>query len=225
MFREVKSILRWEGFSFLFLCTFAIGLLAMEEFTAAKIFFWLSSAVLSVRIACEVWSRRPRKRGLALAVLAVALVGVYQWQMLAWVNRRQNQLPDNPIAEWGTGRPGTHSVYALIDTSGLGRFKNDYRLLLLWRVYDTSMEALDDTRIEKSEVFEITGQQKLISHTFTQPTMERLIPQGNVQVYALMIPNQLDRSEIASVNSAVRMGARVLGVRGMLVTTRRRTTN
>lgn len=192
----------------------------MDEFTAAKIFFWLSSFVLWARIFHEASRRNTlrKKSTVTLAGIACIVVGLYQWSMLAWVDSRADKLPANPIVEWGTSRAGTKGgVYAIVDTKVLERYRENFRLIVICRVQDNSVESRDDTRIEKSNAFEITGERRLVTLTLSQTLMRRLVPRRPVQVYLLLVPRGVSPSEITSVNSAINQGAMFLGARAMLV--------
>ena len=218
--RKITRLLRWDGFSFLFLAPFAIGLLAMDEFTAAKLFFWLSSGVLWARISYEASRHYASRKKIVIIVagMACALVGLYQWTMVAWVNRRADKRPENPIVEWGTSPAGTKGgVYVRVNTKGLEEYRQKFQLVVICRVQDNSVESKDDTRIEKSNPFEITGEAKLVTLTLSQPLMRRLVPRGVVQVYLLLVPKSVSPSEITSVNGIISQGAILLGARAMLV--------
>ena len=88
MLSEIRRALRWQGLSFLVLFTFAVALLAMDEFTSAKVFFWLSAIVLWVRIFGAAWKRRTQMIVL-LFVAAIVGVGFFQLWMLYWVDIRR----------------------------------------------------------------------------------------------------------------------------------------
>jgi len=123
----------------------------------------------------------------------------------------------NPIAQWGTGEPGTDSIHVIVNTLKLKRYVDEYRMLVLYRVASSLTEARDDHKIVKSAVFNITGDRKAISTKLTQEFMQRLIPSGGVQIYLLLLPAHLSVDSVMTVNDALTRGAILMGTRAMRV--------
>lgn len=123
----------------------------------------------------------------------------------------------NPILEWGTSDPGTSSAYVVVNTQTLKKYSMDYRLIVLYRASDNFTEARDDTRVVKSEVFDITGERKTIRTRLGQDFMRQLIPSRFVQIYLLLLPNRITHNDIYSVNGALNQGAILVSTRGMQV--------
>lgn len=178
--------------------------------------------------------------------ISPGLLAGTEWPPIDWLNKRikelgeswavtpgQNSmelrfldhksLPDvfagdsNPILQWGTSAPGTNSAYVTVNTGTLKRYARDYHLIVLYRASDSYTEARDDTRIAKSEIFEIAGERKTIGTRLGQDFMQRLIPSRFVQIYLLLLPNHITGNTIDSVNDALGKGAILVSTRGMLV--------
>jgi hypothetical protein len=84
-----KQMLAWEVLSFAFLCVFAVGLLGMNSFTAARIFFAISAVVLAaefVSLARQLLTGSLRQIGY---LGSLVLAGVYCVLMLWWVAQRE----------------------------------------------------------------------------------------------------------------------------------------
>lgn len=177
--------------------------------------------------------------------LSPGLMAGTEWPPLDWINKRLVNLgepwsvtsgknsmelrfierPDinddgddpNPIAEWGTSDVGTDSVYVVVNTFKLKRYANEYRMLVIYRVYASSTEARDDTRIVKSAIFDISDERKRMTTKLSQEFMQRLIPFGGVQVYLLLVPTQLTSESVVTINEALARGAVLKGARAMKV--------
>lgn len=123
--------------------------------------------------------------------LSPGLLAGTEWPPIDWLNKRVKELGEswtvapgqnpmelrflerdsasniggdsNPILQWGTSAPGTNSTYVIVNTGALKQYAQDYRLIVLYRGNDSFTEARDDTRVAKSDVFEITGERKTIT--------------------------------------------------------------
>jgi hypothetical protein len=124
----------------------------------------------------------------------------------------------NAIAYWGTSEAGSNSAHVIVNTAMLSRYRRDFRILVLYTVVDNYTEPRNDTRIVKSEPFEIVGERKRIHTQLSQSFMHRLVPTGFVQVYLILIPLNIKPESVLSVNDALSRGGILAGVRGMQVT-------
>jgi hypothetical protein len=89
IWRHINRVLGWDGFSFAFLFTLAMGLLAMEEFAMAKVAFSVSALVLGMKL---VLSSRQYLLGAWRwigTILGVVFAVVFMYGMLTWVHRRE----------------------------------------------------------------------------------------------------------------------------------------
>lgn len=177
--------------------------------------------------------------------LSPGLLAGTEWPPIDWINNRLNELGEswsvlpgknsmellysernpaldtddhsNPILQWGTSEPGTNSAYVIVNTRILKRYHDGYRILVIYRAQDGFTEARDDTRIAKSELFEITGERKVISTKLGQDFMRQLAASRSVQIYLLLLPNHVMSDSVVSVNDAVGRGAVLVGTRAMQV--------
>jgi hypothetical protein len=153
----------------------------------------------------------------------VSSAGAAAW----WIYRRTWQQPSGFLIEpgevvsarvksWGT--TGRFDVYTVIDTSQIRGLANSYRLLLVSRAEDRTIDGMDDIRIDRSSLFSIRGTDQTLQLTLSQNTMQRLLPSGAVNLYVFLVPAKIDTSSATTGSNLLQAGAYLLGNPSMVVT-------
>ena len=119
------------------------------------------------------------------------------------------------VKSWGT--TGEHNVYATVNTAELAPLADDYRLLIVCRVQDSKIDAKDDLRIDKSGLFSITGTDQRLEVVLSQNTMNRVVSDGWINIYILLVPARLNPKELRTVNELTQNGSYVVGNPSMMV--------
>lgn len=213
---SVESIAKWLGFIFLEFAVVAfIGPYTATALAVLLLFFAYRKTDLVASILAKI--RLPRR--VALVILAICAVAAFVAERRHWIlpEPRPNgqKKVENPIVQWGA--LPNNSVYASIDTASLAEFSERYRLILICVAADATREARDDTFIEKSPAFDITGARRHIQLTLSKEMAGKLMPRGTLQFYAILLPRDTAPSTVATINAAIRGGAVLVGVRGLLI--------
>ncbi len=108
-----------------------------------------------------------------------------------------------------------------VDTRYALQYKNDLKLMLIFRVLDNTVDSLDDARLEKSAAFEITGEVITIDTRLSSEFFDRLEEtrklrphEGNVGIDIALIPKVIRPEEIVTRRDITRLGGKQLTVRG-----------
>jgi hypothetical protein len=119
------------------------------------------------------------------------------------------------VVGWGGAMDGCG---AAIDTSGFVRVAEKYRLLLICRIIDPSIDQMEDEKIAVSKPFGITGGivQILIAYSPSAPIREvaKLGTTTNIQV--ALLPKDQDGSRIKRLSDILREGGQILVQGGKL---------
>ena len=103
-----------------------------------------------------------------------------------------------------------------IDTSYLLPFSKGFSFMMIVRVEDNSVEALTDTKIEKSQSFTITGEVRTfqinLSEDFIQKAdvTDKRFNKVSLQYYFALIPKHIRPEQILTLSDIVALGGRQL---------------
>jgi hypothetical protein len=180
-----------------------------------------------------VWTNPPKRYPrvtrslLGFLCVAVIVIGVWDaWKIKSdrpWTNLLAQQRQDNPqignvqikegetvtarIRQWGTS--GEHDAFVILNSIELAPIADDYRLLVICRAQDNKLDAREDLRIDKSAMFTISGTEQRLEVALSQDTMRRLVPQGLLNLYVLLVPAKINPKEIQTIKEFTQNGAHV----------------
>ena len=117
--------------------------------------------------------------------------------------------------QWGTEQPNL--AYVVVDAKELIAVANEYRLMVIARPKDDTIDAKEDTVIDKSSLFEITQSTKKLQLRMSKETMTRMGPIGNLQLWVLIVPHTIKLDDVHKINDAIKMGAKVAATPGLIV--------
>lgn len=129
------------------------------------------------------------------------------------------QTPEPPTAllyfkSWRVMPP--HNFHAEVDTRPLVNFKASSRLMLACLWPDFTVDNLDNSHIEKSNLFEITtgdiGMQLAMSEEFMKSGYVR---PDFLQCFLLLVPRSITPNEIQNLRQLVNAGGAILQPAGM----------
>jgi len=109
---------------------------------------------------------------------------------------------------WGT--TGTNDAYLVLDTSDLYQYRESYKLLLVCRAEDPTVDGLTDARIDKSRLFSIGQERTRLQLTLSQRTMNGFTPNGWLQFFSIMVPSDFDVAKAPTVQSVVDSGGQIV---------------
>ena len=119
------------------------------------------------------------------------------------------------VKQWGTS--GEHDAFVIVNSIELAPLADDYRLLIVCRAQDNKLDNREDPRIDKSAMFTIRGGEQKLEVALSQDTMRRLVPQGFINIYVLLVPAKVNAKELRTIKEFTQNGAHVLGNPSMLV--------
>jgi hypothetical protein len=119
------------------------------------------------------------------------------------------------IKQWGTS--GEHDAFVIVNSVELAPIADDYRLLVVCRAQDNKLDAREDLRIDKGAMFTISGSDQRLEVPLSQDTMKRLVPQGFINIYVLLVPAKINPKELRTIKEFTQNGAYVIGNPSMLV--------
>lgn len=115
----VRELLGWEGLSFVVVFPFAVALLAMKTFWAARIFFFISAGVLAVKLisSAEAYLSKPWITSGKVAAVAVAIL--FLTAMLYWVSKDEaRSKKKNDPGEASATQKDLQEIKSLLNRSG-----------------------------------------------------------------------------------------------------------
>jgi hypothetical protein len=232
----VVRIWPWTPLSFFVAILVGIGVSAMygdQYLIAATLFFFAISLIVAKAIT-EAKSHEKRM-GVVFVILIAGVVSFYgslkmiQYRESQATAAKKHQQPTSPgkwrIEESGTasatvkswGTMGTYDVYAVVDASQFLPLADEYQLMMICRALDNKIDHMDDTRIDKSALYSIRGTDQTLQLTMSQSTMRRLIPQGWVNIYVLLVPIETKPAEFRNIGEFTKHGAKIIANPGMMV--------
>jgi uncharacterized membrane protein YhdT len=117
----------------------------------------------------------------------------------------------NIIAGWGGD---INTCNALLDTSRLSSFREDYKLGLICGIQDPTIDMLEDKRIITSNLFTISpGGVSIVATNVRQPDQMRQLPQGaTVSLWhaPVLIPNGISMDKIQTLGDEQKLGGKIV---------------
>jgi len=159
---------------------------------------------------------KPQHPVLGVAALAVLLAVISSIPIYCYFGTAHDYVEGSIRAlQWGTEQPNL--AYVVVDAKELMPVANEYRLMVIARPKDDTIDAKEDTVIDKSSLFEITASSKKLQLRMSKETMTRMSPIGNLQLWVLIVPHTIKLDEVHKINDAIKMGAKVAANPSLIV--------
>ena len=117
--------------------------------------------------------------------------------------------------QWAAEPPNL--AHVVVDAKEFMPLANTHRLMVIARPKDDTIDAKEDTIIDKSSLFEITQSPKKLELRMTKQVMTRMNPRGALQLWVLIVPHTIKINEVHKINDAVKMGAKVAANPSLIV--------
>lgn len=145
---------------------------------------------------------------IAIFVASMALVSLGLYGLNSWLDPNEQQTIAPRMVEVGTRGM---NVYAIVDASKVSQeFKDRFSLIVVARAGDATIDAENDTVIEKSNLFKIPENQVRIElPDVSQANMLRLfrmqqrsIDSSMMEIYLLCVPNSIGPDKFSTMAEA-----------------------
>ncbi len=208
----VGSLL-WKGLSYWEHTDFLLSI-REERFNVMFDFFehagWLLLVLVS--IGWFIWSAFIRdkyepKRTISLPLVISWAIVSFMFGVLITV-RATGGVP-NVVTSYGVGQGACN---AIIDTSRLLEFRNDFRIILLCGLVDPTVDMLDNKNVVVSNTFEITpGGIPIVATDVKSVTMANALKTGgSLWVMPALIPARVDANKISTLGDVPRVGGKII---------------
>lgn len=155
------------------------------------------------------WLQGPIRAQMPSWAVAISLAIVAFLFGVLMAVKSSGEIP-NVIVGWG-GAPGRCT--AVIDTSRLLSFKDDYKLALACGILDPSVDALQDKRLTISSLFTIVPGGVAIVATEERQHVD-LPPNGAALAhYVILLPNDVPIDKIATLSDVTNLGGKIINPR------------
>jgi hypothetical protein len=119
-------------------------------------------------------------------------------------------LPSSPVFDFQISKALLRASVK-IDTKYMLRYRDNFYIMIILRVLDNSVEALDDARLSKSATFEITGDVRAIEMPLTEVFFDRAeragrLGNGNIGLNLVLIPKNISPDQIVTMRDVTRLG-------------------
>ena len=171
--------------------------------------------LLTHETARTVWSTgtHDTKTLLLSCVITLVLAGTAGGLLFRFVIAPKP--PCRVLAFWGTG--ADQNANASIDTRELKGERSAYRVMLICRAGDNTIDAGDDDHILKSAVFSITGELLPIEIPMPDDFRAKLRKVRHLEFYVAEIPASVGPEQIANIYGLEKLGGKILDSEGMTV--------
>jgi hypothetical protein len=161
----------------------------------------LPSSRSAKRIALE----KQFQRKLYTPVVVMALLVLLSWLPFVIADKP----PAVVLQYWGVEAPGT--AVAIIDTAPLKSDAKKYRIAVILRAANETIDPKIDTQIYRSSPFEITGGNVEIQTPMSQNFMEVLAANRGLLTFLVVeVPKNVQMYDVQSVHDLEAKGGRVL---------------
>jgi len=123
-------------------------------------------------------------------------------------SKASNVIPQFLVAWGGTDKGCT----VVVDTSGIVRTKDKYRLFLACQISDPTVDQLEDERIAVSKPFKITGGLVQISILYEPSSGIATIakPRSVTNIIVVLLPKDQDGSRIRRLSDVNKEGGQII---------------
>ena len=119
------------------------------------------------------------------------------------------------VVDWGVVPPNL--AHVTVDAKEFAALANEKRLMVIARPKDDTIDAKEDTMIDKSSLFEITTSPKKLQLRMSNEVMTRISPGKFLQLWVLIVPHTIKLDEVRKINDAIKMGGKVAANPSLIV--------
>jgi hypothetical protein len=157
------------------------------------------AAGMSDTVAQPVIDTRP------IIVMGALVLIAWGAVLFDYYTRDSPQSSESLIEAW-TGQPPVYNM--VVNTKDLVKYKSSSKLMMLARVNFADRDATTDTVIETSGLYTITGERINIAHPSSSLLRFAALQPNQVQLYLLLIPNNVTPDSIKTLNDVERVGGK-----------------
>jgi hypothetical protein len=177
--------------------------------------FWIGlfSWVVGIAVAIRIFWIFPflnlstRFKSVVASVVVVAFA-ILSWKPVLKAYREGHPHSDQSTVElpiqlvsWGTNPPGL--AYGIVDAKQLLPYRDKYRLMLVIRAVDHSIDPLDDVNIMKSSIFEISDKNVEIDISMSQAFLRHMMAlnpnYARIDYWPCVLPKGLHTQEMGTL--------------------------
>ena len=181
---------------------------------------WAALVMTFIGIAITIlW---PTKRWIGWTSLAIALVLAGAWAWPEFRPKKKEAIPDISVVISGS-TPVISDVHGTkdyvlmnVDTKIMQPYAKCCYLMLIVKINDNLVEALDDARIYKSAALTITGEVRAVQINLDKDFSGRAeeaykrLGSNNVGIHIAILPDDVQRGQIVTLRDITRLGGKQL---------------
>jgi hypothetical protein len=183
---------------------------------------WVGLAAFQIRIQLRQ-GRSPTTAGDS-GVAAVKSAWKHYWPIVvmlflmlgAWlpyvVREKPTILITRPVLQTYGQMPAPLRVFGVVDETSLGKLADSDRIMLMTRITDNTVDPNYDIHTEHSHLRDIVPGLNQIEIPVSQSFIakENSILMGIIEVYVVLLPKNVDESQVVTIHDAVKLGGQLL---------------